>query len=136
MVIFPDAEGELAAWLASSIAAKLAQPVAGYAGTTPESWPTRSVSAVRIGGLTSDKFHDRARISFDFRHADSESKAERLSATGRAAALALPDTQVAGSLLVTDVIEVASPYLNPDPSNPLMHRYTAAFEFIVRGTVA
>lgn len=130
LITFPDVEEVVRGFLADVL--DLADV---SAGTTPKTFPARSVSIRRTGGLARDLIVDAAIVSIDCRAEASETEAVCLARDVRAYLGAAERDGVMGATPVYEVLEISAPYLNPDPLNPSQHRYTAIYQVAVRGSV-
>lgn len=130
LIVFPDVEDLVRGYLADALG------VDGYAGTTATAFPALSVAVVRTGGVARDLVTDLAMISIDCRAKASETAALTLAGNVRAHMGAAEREGVIGATPVYEVREISGPYLNPDPRNPAVHRYTVAFQVAVRGSVS
>ena len=130
LITFPDVEDLVRGYLADTLS------ISAYAGTTPTAFPAQSVAIVRTGGVARDLVTDLATISIDCRAKSSETVALGIARQVRAHLGAVEREGVIGTTPVYEVREISGPYLNPDPRNPAVHRYTVAFQVAVRGSVS
>jgi hypothetical protein len=130
LITFPDVEDVVRSYLGAALG------VPAFAGTTPTTFPARSVAVVRTGGVARDLVTDMATLSVDCRAGASESAALDLARGVRAHMGAAERDGWMGTHRVYEVVEISGPYLNPDPLNPKQHRYSAIFQVAVRGAVS
>jgi hypothetical protein len=108
-----------------------------YAGTTPTEFPDRSVSILALAGAgMRDIVIEASTLSFDCRSEYSETDAERLAAKTVSALLQLNiDGDLGNGAFVYKAEQFSRHYLNPDPRNPTIHRYTTTFNVTSRAEV-
>lgn len=134
VIVFPDVEDLLRVWLTAQLPA-LVPDVRVDAGRLPKTLPDKHVFVRRTGGVARDLVVDVPRVTFESR-ARTSTGAERLAAAVRALVGSLGRLGVLGDVPCYEVREISGPYLDPDPVNPGLHRYSASFELAVRGTAA
>ena len=129
VIEFPDVEALLAGWL------KAHQSAPAYVGSLPQTLPRSCVFVRRTGGTQNDLVRDLAQVTIECR-AKTSGGAERLAARCRALMGSLARVGGHGGVTVHEVREFTAPYLDPDPVNPKLSRYSATYQVTVRGVVA
>ena len=109
--------------------------VAVYADVTPPDFPVESVTITRVGGARTHLVMDVARLSLDVRAA----KPSRALFLARVCVAEMLTAAMVGDLAGTPcyrAIELSAPYINPDPRNTSLVRFTALIEVAARCSVS
>lgn len=130
IITFPDIESLIATFLTGRL------DVPCYTTPTPTSFPDRSITVIRTGGASHDMIVDTAQISLDCRAKRRPSDALDLARNARAELQAAARDGWLGDSPCYSCDDMSGPYLNPDPVNPGLYRFTAIQMVAVRGVVA
>lgn len=128
-VVFDDIEDALRRHLTAVTG------VAAYAPPLPTTLPDRSILVRRTGGPTQDRMIDLAQVTVECRAATAMA-AERLAADVASHLVEAGDVGWVHETAVSTVRALSGAYLDPDPTNPTMARYSALFQIAAKGRVA
>lgn len=106
-----------------------------YAVRTPEELPESWAYLQRTGGVSDSPVTDTARLTVSATAATAEAAFD-LASTIRTALSRAVRAGSLGSIKTAHIVEVAAPYLDPDPDRPATFRYSATYAVTFLATIA